>query len=347
MLREVNEDDGYGMRADTPALLDFLQKLYQFQTVAALSETVCQELPNVIAGENAIVCRHDGDRRIITAVVAKHPFSCANLMPHINESGIMAQHPFWENVFHPQQPVRALSEMTSRKQWHRNPLYGEVFSPDGIEDQINMEVAGYPACFTTVNVLRGKRGFSKQEHELMSWLRPHLAQAFVNAALAESAGLASSSPEHHWVAPVDMHGALIPDPSSPSFALPEPVRNWMAMHVRRFNEGWMETTVEPYKHEKEGQTWIFTLARDLENSRYLLAARHLNWQQIVAPLTPRESEILYWVAAGKTNDEIAAILETSVNTIKTHLKRSYVKLGVENRIAAVSAWRQKTSHPKG
>jgi DNA-binding NarL/FixJ family response regulator len=51
-------------------------------------------------------------------------------------------------------------------------------------------------------------------------------------------------------------------------------------------------------------------------------------------LTPREAEVLYWMAQGKTSPEIAAILESALNTVKKHAQRIYLKLGVENRTAA-------------
>jgi DNA-binding CsgD family transcriptional regulator len=53
------------------------------------------------------------------------------------------------------------------------------------------------------------------------------------------------------------------------------------------------------------------------------------------PLTPREREVLDWVAAGKTNRDIAAILGASPRTVEKHLERIYEKLGVETRTAAV------------
>lgn len=56
-------------------------------------------------------------------------------------------------------------------------------------------------------------------------------------------------------------------------------------------------------------------------------------------LSPREAEILDWVAAGKSNDDIACILKISLNTVKTHLKRIFMKLGVENRMTAVAIWK--------
>lgn len=53
-------------------------------------------------------------------------------------------------------------------------------------------------------------------------------------------------------------------------------------------------------------------------------------------LTPRESEVLYWVSKGKTNSEIGDILGSSPRTVNKHLERVFDKLGVETRTAAAS-----------
>ena len=51
-------------------------------------------------------------------------------------------------------------------------------------------------------------------------------------------------------------------------------------------------------------------------------------------LTDREREVLGWVAAGKSNAQIAEIVGASPRTVAKHLERIYVKLGVESRTAA-------------
>lgn len=51
-------------------------------------------------------------------------------------------------------------------------------------------------------------------------------------------------------------------------------------------------------------------------------------------LSERESEVLVLVAHGLRNREIAGALYLSDDTIKTHLKRAYRKLGVANRAQA-------------
>jgi DNA-binding CsgD family transcriptional regulator len=58
---------------------------------------------------------------------------------------------------------------------------------------------------------------------------------------------------------------------------------------------------------------------------------------MLAPLrlTRRETEVLFWVMQGKTNQEIALILALSPLTVRLHLEHIYRKLGVETRTAAV------------
>ena len=54
----------------------------------------------------------------------------------------------------------------------------------------------------------------------------------------------------------------------------------------------------------------------------------------VGQLTARETEVLRWVAAGKSNAQIGAILRISARTVQKHLQNIYDKLGVESRTAA-------------
>ncbi len=53
-------------------------------------------------------------------------------------------------------------------------------------------------------------------------------------------------------------------------------------------------------------------------------------------LTPREREIVYLVAEGLSNKRIAARLGISIDTVSTHLRRIFAKLGVTSRSAMVA-----------
>ncbi|MFI6980599.1 response regulator [Embleya sp. NPDC050154] len=54
------------------------------------------------------------------------------------------------------------------------------------------------------------------------------------------------------------------------------------------------------------------------------------------PLSPRETQVLGLVARGMTNAEIGRQLYIGEATVKTHLLRTFNKLGVDDRTAAVT-----------
>ena len=51
-------------------------------------------------------------------------------------------------------------------------------------------------------------------------------------------------------------------------------------------------------------------------------------------LTTSEADVLYWVAHGKSNQEVAIILNKTLNTIKKHVANLIVKMGADSRLMA-------------
>jgi DNA-binding NarL/FixJ family response regulator len=75
--------------------------------------------------------------------------------------------------------------------------------------------------------------------------------------------------------------------------------------------------------------FLFSLSPDAAKSgEDVLAAAY--------ELTSRETEVLIWIAHGKSNQEISEILLISPRTVNKHLERIFPKLGVENRASAAS-----------
>lgn len=63
----------------------------------------------------------------------------------------------------------------------------------------------------------------------------------------------------------------------------------------------------------------------------------LTWPAQASGLTEREAEMLTFIVRGLTNEEIARRSYLSVNTVKTHIRSAYRKIGVQSRSQAV-AW---------
>lgn len=53
-------------------------------------------------------------------------------------------------------------------------------------------------------------------------------------------------------------------------------------------------------------------------------------------LTPRESEMVALITQGLSNKEIAARAYLSINSVKTHVRTAYAKIGARNRAQAVT-----------
>lgn len=53
-------------------------------------------------------------------------------------------------------------------------------------------------------------------------------------------------------------------------------------------------------------------------------------------LTSRELEILELLSKGWTNNSIARKMDISINTVKYHLKKIFIKLNAKNRIEALN-----------
>jgi LuxR family maltose regulon positive regulatory protein len=65
------------------------------------------------------------------------------------------------------------------------------------------------------------------------------------------------------------------------------------------------------------------------------AASATRTHELRALLTPRECEILDLIAEGQSNKAIARQLSLGPETVKSHLKNVFAKLGVERRTQAV------------
>ena len=113
-------------------------------------------------------------------------------------------------------------------------------------------------------------------------------------------------------------------------SLPRELCEWLAEtgeHRRPFLRRTDETLLQASLIETDATGVVCLLLEEIPMHRDSAAASE-------RLLTLREEEVISWVRRGKSNQEIALILNVGVNTVKKHLQNIYVKLGVNNRTAA-------------
>jgi len=90
----------------------------------------------------------------------------------------------------------------------------------------------------------------------------------------------------------------------------------------------IESSLPPNSNEQNGENGQHAFT-DANGSAILLD-----------PLSKRELEVLQLIAAGRSNEEVAADLFIAVSTVKTHLIKIYGKLEVKRRTQAIAKARQ-------
>jgi DNA-binding NarL/FixJ family response regulator len=100
--------------------------------------------------------------------------------------------------------------------------------------------------------------------------------------------------------------------------------------VKPFNDKTLFTTIE-----------IALSNHATQNNRHVpvLHFEKIN-QQLTAPLSDREFEVIQLIYDGKTNQQISELLFIAMNTLKKHINNAYFKLDVVNRTSGIARLRE-------
>ena len=120
---------------------------------------------------------------------------------------------------------------------------------------------------------------------------------------------------------------------------PAPILEWLRRHLKD-----AERNIEPPRlsAQQGARRLSIRLHQQTGDDDWLIVMREVSDAAVIEAmglafkLTAREAEVLYWVVKGKINRDIADILGSSPATVKKHLERIFVKLGVETRTAAAN-----------
>ena len=119
------------------------------------------------------------------------------------------------------------------------------------------------------------------------------------------------------------------------------LRVWLPAPAGRARSVYLERSGKDYT---DRERLLFGLLRP-HFDRMLLNAESRRTMDGIRGLTPREAEVIGWVARGKTNLEIGALLFISPLTVRKHLENIFEKLGVRTRTAAAAYARSVLTAP--
>ena len=248
------------------------------------------------------------------------------------------------------------SDLMPTSQFVRSALYNEVYRPGRVRDCCTLFLHGRPDHLEFVGV-----GLDKQipdaHRDMLVSISPHVHQAFriahTTSALIEAATMkgATNCAERGLLA-IDLDGTITMEtagatralgkffPKRTTQGLPEPLAQWISWSEQTVREASDVPAVRhPFVIERDGDRLTIHLLSKPEQN--LLVIEEQRWAIDPAalsslPLTRRESEILSYVAVGKTNPEIGIILGISWRTVEKHLEHILERLGVETRTAAAA-----------
>lgn len=256
--------------------------------------------------------------------------------------------------------ARKISDFMPQPQFIAGALYNEVYRHIDVKHQMAISIPSDGDVIVALLTHRSTTDFDEADRAVMNMMRPHFAQAYQAAVITSRL----NGQLNQFVTLLERlgQGALIVDaklkitlatpdarrtltsffgPQRRGGQLPTPLYDWLRQTLHRAEQtSAFFSPPQPLRVFANGR-WLFVrfAGKSTDGTSTLFLQEQVSAttaEQKLRPLgfTPREAEILYWVAQGKTNPEIGIICGLSARTVQKHLEHVFQKLGVKTRTAA-------------
>ncbi len=342
-------------RSDFDRVLEFVRGLYEPRTPDALGDHLLSALRALIPTEFAagasfeVGAPRNGRTERTDPPELRSPKADAILARLVPKAPIVLH---FERTRSEQ--FTRWSDVQPLSQFLRSALYNEAYRPLGMKDGCSLFLHSGPNQLEFVGV--GTHNQTPDTHrDMLVSISPHVLQAFrlahTTSALIEMAAM-KSGPNcvARGLMAIDLNGTITMEtagarralekffPKRTRHGLPEQLAQWISRSDQTLLQA---TDVPDVRHplviERDGNRLTVHLLSKPEQN-FLVLEEHRSAIDPAAlsslPLTRRESEILAWVAVGKTNPEIGIILGISSRTVSKHVEHILERLGVETRTAA-------------
>jgi DNA-binding CsgD family transcriptional regulator len=354
---------------DLEGVLDFLRDLYDRRGLEDFADRTMGALLKLVAADRVVFGDFDVERQAahlsMQPAVVKDPDGTVNGAVDGALGGLersFGTHPLFRYYLQTGDGLaHKTSQVMTRSQFLRYCEGDEFARQLGARYQMGLFFPAGGSVVTAILLARSARDFAERERNLLNRLHPHLVQAFRNTASLNRLSQ-------------DLEGlmAVLEGPTSSVIVLAgngrvkrwtEQGKNWIAQYCRTpfpaqadrlpdcfadwyraqlalvARETLAPSPRDPLVVDKDARQLTVQLIPDhFRDEHWLLLNERrgdTSWSALGEyGLTPRESEVLAWVAKGKTNSEVGAILRMSGRTVQKHLEHVYQKLGVETRTTA-------------
>lgn len=342
--------------SDFQAVSEALRTLYAHTDARTLPHCIVRLLRRMIPANSAAYNSFDF-RTGEMQVVHDHGPDGDRYLPALNAH--IQEHPLLSYLrLHWREGAAGMSDAISQRQLHDTAIYCEFLHPLNIEQQLGVMVEDRDYGIAAIGIQRDGRDFSARDKDMLTFLQPHIIQAFKNAsdmtaARRRASGLNAavgscdlgvvwlspnekidwmSSRAEHWLSEYFSRNKDVAADGLPT-AIADWIRNRRAAQQSNSGTGWRAERTVVGRHGELNIRWV----SESPQQSYLILSerRHQSPSDLLSlGLTARESEVLHWIAEGKSNEAISILLSASKRTIDKHVERILAKLGVETRVEA-------------
>jgi DNA-binding CsgD family transcriptional regulator len=272
------------------------------------------------------------------------------------------EHPIIQQAPKTLNGAHKISDFITSKELHNlEGVYQQYLKPLGIEDHMtvgflpsNLVATSLKKPFIGLALYRAQRSFTETDRLLLNLLCPHFFQAYNNIQqyqqlqyplnhlsllVIDTAGVIRSATNQTttWLT---TYFTTIPYTTQ----IPDTLWSWVKQQIVDLNENPTKTCL-PLRTPKNNRELIIRLVNQQPKNQYLLIleekASTLLDSLTTLGLSPRSTEVLYWVIHGKENKEIAMQMNISTSTTRRYLESIYYKLNVKSRTEAIAQTLQK------
>lgn len=339
------------------ALLAALDVLHSDIEPATLPARVLGALGTAVASEFVLLDSFGEANEM--KPLGQHPADAMSAVDYELTAHYVHEHPLFPRIILGRQttPLR-MSDFASAAGFHRTAFYNEVYKRMSITDQIVVGLDVAADLFITCCFNRVRKEFSEGERRTVELIKSHLVTAARSARTLErlqsverfvgrafettSLGIVALDADGSIKYMTDSAAALLHKYFGPRSLghkqLSGEVDVWLRRRggpPRRKEFYGPARSLKVKSADAELRINLSIDGRTAERVLLIEEKSYLSPEELRAlGLTRRESEVLFWVARGKTDAEIGRLCNISPRTAQIHLGHIYTKLGVENRTAA-------------